>query len=58
MIDGKLKSMAAGLGEMDYTSLMKWMKEKKPYIHTTLEDTNPGNNIQAKEFIQKLYDEA
>ncbi len=58
VIDGKLKSMAAGLGEMDYTSLMKWMKEKKPYIHTTLEDTNPGNNIQAKEFIQKLYDEA
>ncbi len=58
VVDGNLKSVAAGTGEMDYTSLMKWMKEKKPYIHATLEDTNPGNNIQAKEFIQKLYDEA
>lgn len=56
--DGNLKSVAAGFGEMDYTSLMKWMKAKKPYIHATLEDTNPGNNIQAKEYIQKLYDEA
>lgn len=56
--DGNLKSVAAGFGEMDYTSLMKWMKTKKPFIHATLEDTNPGNNIQAKEHIQKLYDEA
>ncbi len=56
--DGNLKSVAAGFGEMDYTSLMKWMKTKKPFIHATLEDTNPGNNIQAKEYIQKLYDEA
>ena len=56
--DGKLKSVAAGFGEMDYTSLMKWMKAKKPFIHATLEDTVPANNIQAKEFIQKLYDEA
>jgi sugar phosphate isomerase/epimerase len=56
--DGNLKSVAAGFGEMDYTSLMKWMKIKKPFIHATLEDTNPGNNIQAKEYIQKLYDEA
>ena len=56
--DGNLKSVAAGFGEMDYTSLIKWMKTKKPFIHATLEDTNPGNNIQAKEYIQKLYDEA
>ncbi len=58
IVDGNLKSVAAGTGEMDYTSLMKWMKEKKTYIHATLEDTNPGNNIQARDYIQKLYDEA
>lgn len=56
--NGKLLSVAAGEGQMDYTSLMKFMKEKKPFIHATLEDTNPGNNIQAKEYIQKLYDQA
>jgi len=58
IVDGKLFGYAAGFGEMDYTSLMKWMKEKKPYMQATLEDTNPGNNIQAKEFIQRLYAEA
>ncbi len=55
--DGKLMSRAAGFGEMDYTSLLKWMKEKKPFIQATLEDTNPGNNIQAKEYIRRLYAE-
>lgn len=52
-----LKSVAAGQGQMDYTSLLKWIKAKKPYIQATLEDTNPGNNIQTREYIQKLYDE-
>ena len=58
VVDGKMRSAVIGEGQMDFTALMKWMKEKKPYIHATLEETNPGNNIQAKEFIQKLYDEA
>ncbi|MCM1044855.1 MAG: sugar phosphate isomerase/epimerase [Candidatus Gastranaerophilales bacterium] len=56
--DGKLKSVGAGLGQMDYTSLIKFMKTRKPFIHATLEDTTPENNVQCKEFIQKLYDEA
>lgn len=56
--DGKMISVGAGLGQMDYTSLMKFMKTRKPYIHATLEDTTPENNIQCKNFIQKLYDEA
>ncbi|MBQ7776989.1 MAG: sugar phosphate isomerase/epimerase [Lachnospiraceae bacterium] len=56
--DGKMKSVGAGLGQMDYTSIIKFMKERKPYIHATLENTTPENNIQVKEFIQKLYDEA
>ena len=55
--DGKLISVGAGLGQMDYTALMKFMKTRKPFIHATLEDTTPENNIQCKEFIQKLYDE-
>lgn len=56
--DGKLDSVAAGNGNMDYTALMKFIKERKPYIHTTLENTVPDNAIRAKEFIWKLWQEA
>lgn len=56
--DGALKSVGAGLGQMDYTSVMKFMKTRKPFIHATLENITPENNIQMKEFVQKLYDEA
>ena len=56
--DGALKSVGAGLGQMDYTSVMKFMKTRKPFIHATLENITPENNIQVKEFVQKLYDEA
>ena len=55
--DGKLVSVGCGLGEMDYTAILKFMKERKPFIHATLEDTNPGNNQWVKEFILKKYEE-
>ena len=56
--NGRLISTGAGLGQMDYTSLIRFMKDRKPHIHATLEDTKPENNVQCREFIQKLYDEA
>jgi sugar phosphate isomerase/epimerase len=55
--DGKMLSVGCGLGEMDYTSILKFMKERKPYIHATLEDTKPENNQQAKNFILQKYEE-
>ena len=55
--DGKLNSLGCGLGEMDYTQVLKFMKERKPYIHATLEDTRPENNQQVKDFILKKYAE-
>lgn len=54
----KLVSVGAGLGQMDYTSVMKFMKTRKPFIHATLENTTPENNLQVKEFVQDLYDRA
>ena len=51
-----LISVGAGLGEMDYTSVIRFMKSRKPFIHATLENTTPENNVQVKEYIQKLYD--
>lgn len=56
--DGKMVSVGCGLGQMDYTSIIKFMKERKPYIHATLENTKPENNQQVKDFILKLYEEA
>lgn len=52
----KLISVAAGTGEMDYTQIIRFMKERKPYIHATLEDTVPENAVQAREYIQGLWD--
>lgn len=56
--DGKLDSVAAGTGMMDYTAVVKFIKEKKPYIHTTLENTVPENAVWAKDYILKLWEEA
>lgn len=53
--DGKLNSVGAGFGQMDYTDILRFMKERKPFIHATLEDTTPDNNLQAKEFILEKY---
>jgi sugar phosphate isomerase/epimerase len=56
--DGQLKSVACGTGEMKYERILKFVKERKPYMHATLENTVPENAVAAREFIQKIYDEA
>lgn len=53
--DNALLSVAAGLGELNYGPIVKFIKEKKPYIHCTLEDTKPDNAVAAKDYIQELY---
>ncbi len=55
--DGKLKSVAAGTGEMNYTQIVRFIKERKPYIHVTLENTVPENAVQAREYIQNLWNQ-
>lgn len=56
--DGKLLSMGAGMGEMDYTGLMRFIKKEKPYIHATLEDTKPDNAVAARLFVQRQWEQA
>lgn len=56
--DGKLLSIGAGMGEMDYTGLMRFIKKEKPYIHATLEDTKPDNAVAARLFVQKQWEQA
>ena len=54
-VDGKLQAMGCGLGMMKYEAVLKFIKERKPYIHVTLEDTRPENNQQARAHILELY---
>ncbi len=56
--EGKLVSCAAGTGMMNYAPIVKFIKEKKPYVHVTLENTKPDNAVRAREFFQNLWDNA
>ena len=54
--DGKLASVAAGTGEMDYTEIMRFLKARKPFIQASLENTSNDNAVQAREFLENAYD--
>ena len=53
----ELKSIAAGTGGLNYPLLLKKIKEHKPYVHCTLENTVPENAVATREFMEKLYAE-
>lgn len=52
LADGKLVSMAAGQGVMDYSDLVEFIEKEKPYIQCTLEDTTPENAVAARLFFE------
>ena len=54
--EGKMDSVAAGTGEMNYDRIMKFIKERKPYVHVTLENTVPENAVQSRKFIQDIWE--
>jgi hypothetical protein len=49
--------VAAGEGEMDYRSILRFLKARKPYVQATLENTANHNAVQSRQLIQRLYDE-
>lgn len=51
-----LKSVAAGTGEMDYAQILRFMKERKPYIQATLENTTNDNAVTSREFLERAYE--
>ena len=51
-----LKSIAAGTGVMDYREILKFIKARKPYIHTTLENTTDENAVSSRMYLQEIYD--
>ncbi len=52
---GRLVSVAAGQGRMDYTRLMRFMKERKPFIQASLENTDNGTACASRALIEELY---
>jgi len=53
--DGQLKSVGAGTGEMDYRRIMRFLKEEKPYVYATLENTTPDNAEACREAMEQAY---
>ena len=53
--NGKLRSVAAGTGEMDYSDILSFLKARKPYVMATLENTDDTNAVWAREHIEALY---
>ena len=45
-------SCACGLGDMDYAPLCALAKERN--VPMTLENTNPGNAVSAREHLEKI----
>ncbi len=52
---GKLVSIAAGTGEMDYTEIFRFIKARKPYIQASLENTCDENAVRCRELMESLY---
>lgn len=53
--EGKLVSVAAGTGEMQYDNILRFLKARKPFIQATLENTSNDNAVAARELIQRVY---
>ena len=57
ILDGdRLVSVAAGTGEMDYTEILRFLKERKPFIQATLENTCNKNAVASRKLIEEIYD--
>ena len=52
-----LTSIAAGTGMMDYRQILKFMKERKPFIQATLENTNNDNAVASRLYRKSVYRE-
>lgn len=52
-----LVSVAAGEGEMDYRAILRFLKQHKPCIQATLENTVNENAVKSRELIERIYNE-
>ena len=52
----ELISVPSGTGGLNYELLLSKIKEYKPFIQCTLENTKPENAVATREFVQNLYE--
>lgn len=53
--NGKPVHSVIGQGEMDYTRLFRFVRERKPGIGITLEDTTPADAEAARKYLERCY---
>lgn len=44
------------LNKMDYTGILGFIKERKPYLQVTLENTTNENAVRAREVVERIYE--
>jgi len=54
--NGKIGTLSAGTGELDYAALLSLIAERKPGIDILLEDTSPDTGKQAIAFLKKVHE--
>ena len=50
----KVVSVGCGFGDMDYTNIVRFAMEKKPFIHATLENTKPETAVGSRQVIEDV----
>lgn len=53
--ENDLSALAAGKGQMNYEEIIRFIKQKKPFIQVTLENTKPENAVEAKKTLEDLW---
>ena len=48
-------SVGCGKGEMNDDQILSFIKNRKPYIHATLENTTPETAVFSKDHILNIY---
>ena len=53
--DGRFRSVPAGQGQLNHGLFLRRAKERKPWIHTLLEDTAPATIGESVRFVRETY---
>lgn len=53
--DDKLVSVPVGQGQCHWDRIIPYMKQEKPFMHATLEDTKPENAVASLNYIKEIY---